>query len=93
MTTHAPNAITVYTTRVCSYCNAAKRLLTQRGYPYKEVDLTQDHALRTKLSEENGGYRTVPMIFIGSDFIGGYTELAELDRSGDLATRMKSAPH
>lgn len=77
--------ITVYTTPVCTYCGAAKRLLTQRGHAYKEVDLGQQPELRQRLSQENGGYRTVPMIFIGKRFIGGYSELTDLDRSGELA--------
>ncbi|MCX6104380.1 MAG: glutathione S-transferase N-terminal domain-containing protein [Proteobacteria bacterium] len=83
--------ITVYTTVVCSYCNAAKRLLTQRGYDYKEVDLTNNPELRQQLSAANSGYRTVPMIFIGKEFIGGYTELAALDKHGTLAAKV-SAP-
>lgn len=83
--------IIVYTTPVCGYCQAAKRLLSQRGLPYKEVDLARDPALRQKLSNENGGYRTVPMIFIGSEFVGGYSELADLDREGGLEAKVKRA--
>ncbi len=79
--------ITVYTTPVCPYCVSAKRLLSQKGLPFKEVDLEKDPALRQKLSAENGGYRTVPMIFIGKEFIGGYTELAALDKAGGLAAK------
>lgn len=81
--------ITVYTTPICSYCSAAKRLLTTRQLPYTEVDLSDDQALRERLSRENNGYRTVPMIFIGDDFVGGYTELAALDRAGTLAERVR----
>jgi glutaredoxin 3 len=80
--------ITVYTTSVCPYCIAAKRLLGQRNLPFKEVNLERDPALRQKLSEENNGYRTVPMIFIGTEFIGGYTELAALDKAGGLAAKV-----
>lgn len=81
--------IIVYTTPVCSFCQAAKRLLSQRGLPFKEVDLGRDPELRMRLSAENGGYRTVPMIFIGKEFIGGFTELAELDRAGTLEAKAK----
>ena len=83
--------ITVYTTPVCGYCQAAKRLLQQRGLTFREVDLEKDPALRMKLSQENGGYRTVPMIFIGAEFVGGYTELAALDRDGKLAEKVERA--
>src|SRR5208283_4661533 len=37
--------ITIYTTTSCSYCQAAKRLLTQRGLAFKEIDLTSDQEL------------------------------------------------
>lgn len=83
--------ITVYTTKVCAYCDAAKRLLTQKGYPYKEVDLTSNHDLRMKLSAEQNGWRTVPMIFIGSEFVGGFTELASLDKRGELEGKVTGA--
>lgn len=85
------NTITVYTTPVCPYCVSAKSLLKQRGYAYTEVNLAADPELRTKLSNENGGYRTVPMIFIGKEFIGGYSELAALDKAGMLAAKVGRA--
>jgi glutaredoxin 3 len=83
--------IKLYTTPYCGYCDAAKRLLKQKGYPFQEIDVARDPELRSRLSRENGGYRTVPMIFIGAEFIGGFTELADLDRSGQLAGRVERA--
>ena len=80
--------ITIYSTQVCPYCVAAKRLLQQKGIPFKEVDLSNDDSLRQKLSQENQGWRTVPMIFIGSEFVGGYTELAGLDKRGELDKKL-----
>jgi glutaredoxin 3 len=62
----------------------AKRLLTQLKVPYEEISLEDKPELRRKLSEENNGYRTVPMIFIDGKFIGGYTELAALHKQGKL---------
>lgn len=70
--------ILVYSTKICPYCVAAKRLLDSLGLPYVEIDLSNNHELRQKLAEENQGYRTVPMIFIDQKFIGGYTELQKL---------------
>jgi glutaredoxin 3 len=75
--------VTIYTTRVCSYCIAAKRLLSSRGVPYQEIDVTDDDAKRAWLVEATGR-RTVPQIFIGGEAIGGYDDLALLDRSGRL---------
>ncbi len=72
----------IYTTSFCSYCQAAKRLLEQKGLNYREIDLTQDQELRQKISKENGGYRTVPMIFMEGKFVGGFTELKDLFDQG-----------
>jgi glutaredoxin 3 len=80
--------VTIYTTRVCGYCVAAKHLLAARKVPYEEIDVTSDPAKRTWLVEATGR-RTVPQIFIGAEPIGGYDELAALDRSGELAARLK----
>lgn len=77
--------ITIYSTDSCGYCRAAVRLLTERGHPFTEIDLTHDAALRQEISARAGGYRTVPMIFIGDRFIGGYQELLALDQGGQLS--------
>jgi glutaredoxin 3 len=76
--------VRIYTTTNCGYCVAAKRLCQQKGIPFEEIDLTHNYDLRQKLSEENGFYRTVPMIFIGDQFIGGFTELDHLRKTGAL---------
>lgn len=75
--------IIVYTTQFCGFCDSAKRLLDQKGLKYESIDITNDHELRQKLSEENS-WRTVPMIFIDDKFIGGFTELVALDSKGEL---------
>jgi glutaredoxin 3 len=82
--------VTVYTTRVCAYCVAAKRLLAARGVTYDEVDVTGDDAKRTWLAETTGR-KTVPQIFIADQAVGGYDELASLDRSGRLAELLAHA--
>lgn len=83
-----PAEVTIYTTRVCGYCVAAKRLLTARNVAYTEIDVTGDPAKRTWLVETTG-QRTVPQIFIAGESIGGYEELADLDRAGELAKRLR----
>jgi glutaredoxin 3 len=82
-----PAEVTIYTTRVCAYCVAAKRLLTARSVPYQEIDVSGDDAKRAWLVEATGR-RTVPQIFIAGEPIGGYDELAALDKSGVLATKL-----
>jgi len=79
--------VTLYTTVTCGYCVAAKHLLRKRGIPYEEVDVTGDRARRAWLLEATGR-RTVPQIFIAGESIGGYDELAALDRAGELAKKV-----
>jgi glutaredoxin 3 len=78
-----PADVTLYTTRVCPYCVAAKRLLKMRGIDYAEIDVSNDPAKRAWLVEATGR-RTVPQIFIHGDPIGGYDDLAALDHAGKL---------
>ena len=82
--------IEVYTTASCPYCVRAKRLLQERGLAYEEFDVAADAELRASVVERSGR-RTVPQIFIDGRSIGGYDELAELDRSGELATLAQDA--
>ncbi|MDB4998173.1 MAG: glutaredoxin [Myxococcaceae bacterium] len=79
--------IKVYTTNMCGYCTVAKRLLTKRGIPFQEINVSGDAAQRAWLVKTTGR-RTVPQIFIDGDPIGGSDELHEMDRSGELARRI-----
>jgi glutaredoxin 3 len=78
--------IQVYTTRWCAYCIRAKTLLESRGLELQEISLDEDPDFRRRLLEQTGGW-TVPQIVIGGQPIGGYTELWQLDRSGELERR------
>jgi glutaredoxin 3 len=84
------NDVKMYTTRVCPYCIAAKRLLKAREVPFEEIDVSGDDAKRAWLVEATGR-RTVPQIFIGGEAIGGYDELAALDKSGQLSAKLGAA--
>ena len=75
--------VTIYTTGTCPYCFAAKSLLANKGVRYEEIDVTGNDAERARLVERTGR-RTVPQVFIDGTSIGGYDELAELDRGGQL---------
>lgn len=76
--------VLVYTTDYCPYCTAAKRLLSSKGVPFEEIDVGGDDAARQALVVRSGGQRTVPQIFVGETHVGGYTDLAALDRTGGL---------
>jgi glutaredoxin 3 len=75
--------IQMYTTRWCGYCVRAKALLDSRGLAYDEIPLDDDPTFRQRLLDLTGGW-TVPQILIDGRPIGGYTELWQLDRGGEL---------
>jgi glutaredoxin 3 len=76
--------VEIYTTPICPYCHAAKRLLDKKGVPYKEIDVSRDPALRSAMMERAGGRRTVPQIFVGGVHVGGSDDLHALDHAGKL---------
>lgn len=75
--------IEIYTTPTCPYCHAAKALLADKGAAFTEITVL-DPALRQAMTQRANGRRTVPQIFIDSAHIGGYDDMAALDRSGGL---------
>ena len=79
--------VTVYTTDYCPHCTRAKNLLKKKNIAFKEVDVTNDSATRDKIQEKTG-WMTVPMIFIGDEFIGGADELYALDEAGKLDAKL-----
>ena len=75
--------VLVYTTPSCPYCVMAKRLLTQKGVGYKEIDVAGDDEKRRWLVEATG-QRTVPQIFIDGKPYGGFSDISALDKQGKL---------
>lgn len=75
--------IEIYTTPSCPYCHAAKALLDEKGADYTEITVL-DPDLRAAMTERAQGRRTVPQIFIGDIHVGGYDDMAALDRQGGL---------
>lgn len=81
--------VIVYSTQYCPHCTRAKNLLKSKNIEFKEVDLTNDEKQRESLREQTG-WMTVPMIFIGDEFIGGADDLFELDNDGQLEAKVNS---
>lgn len=75
--------VVVYRTRVCPYCVLATRLLDRRRIAYTEVFLDGKPAERAALQARTQ-FMTVPQVFVRGRFIGGYSELAQLDVTGEL---------
>ena len=78
-----PAEVVVYRTPICPYCIRAKMLLERKGVPFKEIDVSGDTRARMWLVEATGR-RTVPQIFINGVSVGGYDDIAALDRAGRL---------
>ena len=76
--------IEIYTTRYCPYCIAAKRLLSQKGVKFTEIDVSADQEERSRMAARANGRMTVPQIFIDSIHVGGCDELYALERAGRL---------
>ena len=76
--------ITVYTSRLCSYCLMAKRLLARKGVAFEEIDVTDDWDMRLALREKAGGRTSVPQIWIGDTHVGGCDDLYALNDTGRL---------
>lgn len=77
-------SVEIYTTPLCGYCHAAKRLLKSKDAAFAETDVSRDPELREQMMERASGRRTVPQIFIDGLHVGGFDELAELERKGRL---------
>ena len=73
----------MYTTAVCPYCQMAERLLVAKGVEIDKVRVDLDPARRAEMMEKTGR-RTVPQIYIGETHVGGYDDLAALERAGKL---------
>ncbi|CUH42942.1 glutaredoxin 3 [Ruegeria atlantica] len=76
--------VEIYTSPLCGFCHAAKRLLKQKGVEFKEVDVLMHPKRKPEMIKRAGGKRTVPQIFIGAQHVGGCDELYELERQGKL---------
>ena len=76
--------VVMYSTAVCPYCMQAERLLAAKGVKdITKIRVDQDPARRDEMIARTGR-RTVPQIFIGDKHVGGYDDLAALDRAGGL---------
>ncbi len=79
-----PARVRLYTKRWCGYCIAARRLFRNLEVDFEEIRLDGRPEIRREIAARAGNWPTVPMIFIGHSFVGGYTEVAALHRRGEL---------
>ena len=83
--------VVVYSTRFCPYCMMARRLLEIKGVSYEEIAVDHDQQQRQTMMQRSGRH-TVPQIFIGEQHVGGYDDLAALDRAGQLDPLLRDLP-
>jgi glutaredoxin 3 len=76
--------VTLYSTQFCGYCDRARALLQRKGATVMEIKVDEDPAQREVMLKRSGGRRSVPQIFIGERHVGGFDDLAALDRAGEL---------
>ena len=81
--------ITMYTGPMCNFCDAAKRLLSRNNLKYEEIDISSKDGLRDEKIKKANGKRTIPQIFFDDHHVGGYVELRELEKKGELINLLK----
>ena len=72
--------VEIYTTIMCGFCTAAKRLLDSKGIEFIEKDVSSDQEARVQMIDRSGGRRSDPQIFINRVHIGGCDDLYDLEQ-------------
>lgn len=75
--------VTIYSKSYCPYCDRAKALFKSKGVSYEEIMMDDKDEEFAKLKQKTG-LMTVPQIFINETLVGGYADLATLEREGKL---------
>jgi len=75
--------VKIYTKDSCSFCYAAKHLLTKRGIAWEEIPVNGNASAEQEMHALTGR-STVPQILIDGTSIGGYSELVDMDMEGKL---------
>ncbi len=81
--------ITMYSGPSCNFCEAAKRLFIRNNIKFTEIDISTKDGLRDEMIQKSNGKRTIPQIFFDDHHIGGYVELRELEKKGELNNLLK----
>ncbi len=76
--------ITVYRTRFCPFCVAAEQMLENLGLAFEQVYLDDHQDRRGFVDELMPGHRTVPLVLVDGQGIGGFNELRAMEARGEL---------
>ncbi len=77
------NDVKIYTVNRCMFCEQAKRLMDNLGLGYTEIKSAFGSPDLEEIIQKTG-HMTAPMIFINDTFVGGYTDLEKLVRTGAI---------
>ncbi len=84
--------VTMYSTNWCPFCLRAEQLLARKGVAQiDKINIEEQPEARARMMSLTGR-RTVPQIFIGSHHVGGFDDLAQLERAGELDALLGSTP-
>lgn len=83
--------VEIYSSPLCGFCHAAKRLLNAKGVGFVEFNVLANPALRQEMMQRAHGRHTVPQIFINGTHVGGSDELHALERAGKLDPMLRAA--
>lgn len=76
--------VEIYTSPMCGFCHAAKRLLKDKGANFSEINIWTNPSRKPEMIQRANGGRTVPQIFVGGKHVGGCDDLYALERAGKL---------
>jgi glutaredoxin 3 len=76
--------IEIYTSNNCPFCTKAKSLLKKKKVKFSEIDVSNNEALREKMSTMANGARSVPQIFADNIHIGDCDKIHKLDQEKKL---------
>jgi glutaredoxin 3 len=81
--------ITIYMGPRCAFCDAAKRLLNRNNIHYKEINIVIEEGKKDEMLKKSNGRKTIPQIFFDDYHVGGYEELRNLEKKGELLNIIK----
>ena len=81
--------VTVYMGPRCAFCDAAKSLLIRNNISFNEINVALEEGKRDEMLNKSNGRKTIPQIFFNELHVGGYEELRDLEKKGELLNLIK----
>ena len=81
--------VTVYMGPRCNFCDAAKKLLIRNNISFNEINIALEEGNWDEMLNKSNGRKTIPQIFFNEFHVGGYEELRDLEKKGELLNLVK----